>query len=186
MAALFFYVFSSVLFISVFAIYVEKKFSLTPRDVGFILAYVGITSILLRLIIMPFSLKRLSEKKLTAAAFVVYLVGILGLALSANLQTFFVFVTFFTIGSGLLRPLIQASVSVVTPVTEQGALLGVTNSFGSISQIFGPAMGATLIEHSVPQSVLFLAFVVAFLGLASFLYDLGFNKVYKYARSKII
>lgn len=186
MASMFFYVFSSVLFISVFAIYVELKFGLTPRNVGFILAYVGIISIFLRLLFMPFVLKILSEKKLIVFAFGIYLVGILGLSLSPNLFVFFIFITFFTIGSGLLRPLIQAAVSVVTPAQEQGALLGVTNSFSSISQIFGPAMGATLIEHSIPQSVLFLAFAIAFLGMLSFLYDLGFYKVVQYARSKFV
>ncbi len=185
MLAMFFYVFSNVLFISVFSLFVEKKFSLTAKDVGFILAYVGITSILLRLIIMPFSLKRLSEKKLTAAAFVIYLGGILGLALSGSFEVFMIFVTFFTIGTGLLRPLIQASVSVVIPETEQGALLGVTNSFSSISQIFGPTMGTAMLQHSGAQGVMLLTFAAGSLGLVAFLSDLGFGRVYRYARSKL-
>jgi DHA1 family tetracycline resistance protein-like MFS transporter len=186
MLAMFFYVFSNVLFISVFSLFVEKKFSFTARDVGFILAYVGITSLLLRLVIMPFSLKLLSEKKLTVAAFAIYLSGILGLALGGSFFVFLVFVTCFTIGTGLLRPLIQASLSVVTSDAEQGALLGVTNSLGSISQIFGPAIGTSMLQHGGSSAVMFLTFAVAFAGLVSFLSDLGFGRVFKYAKSKIL
>ncbi|MEN9389572.1 MAG: hypothetical protein RLY61_656, partial [Candidatus Parcubacteria bacterium] len=179
MYAFFFFIFSNIFFISVFALYVQKKFSLRAYDVGFILAYVGVLAVLLRVVIMPVSLKVMSEKRLIGLAFILYLVAIIWMALSPSYIFFILGLTFYILGTGLLRPLLQTILSVNVGQTEQGALLGVTNSFTSISQMIGPSVGGLLLQYFVPQSVLFTVFFIALLSLVFFLLDVGKKRVYE-------
>ncbi len=179
MYAFFFFIFSNIFFISVFALYVQKKFSLRAYDVGFILAYVGVLAVLLRVVIMPVSLKVMSEKRLIGLAFILYLVAIIWMALSPSYVFFILGLTFYILGTGLLRPLLQTILSVNVGQNEQGALLGVTNSFTSISQMIGPSVGGLLLQYFVPQSVLFTVFFIALLSLVFFLLDVGKKRVYE-------
>lgn len=179
MSAFFFFIFSNVFFISVFALYVQNKFSLRAYDVGFVLAYVGVLAVLLRVVIMPTCLRFISERRLIGVAFIFYLSAIIWMALSSSYPLFIVGLTFYILGTGLLRPLIQTLLSVNVSPTEQGALLGLTNSFTSISQIVGPSVGGFLLNYINPQSVLFTVFFIALISLTFFLLDVGKKRVYE-------
>jgi fucose permease len=48
------------------------------------------------------------------------------------------------IGSGLNRPPVFGLISLKSPVDEQGANLGVAQSFGSLARILGPIFASTL------------------------------------------
>lgn len=179
MYAFFFFILSNVFFVSIFALFVQKKFALRAYDVGFILAYVGILAVSLRVVIMPTFLKFVSEKRLIGIAFVFYLIAIVWMALSPTYVFFILGLTLYILGTGLLRPLLQTLLSVNVSQAEQGALLGVTNSFTSLSQVAGPSVGGLLLHIFVPQSVLFTVFFIALLSLGFFLLDIGRKRVYE-------
>ena len=181
LTAFIFYIFSNTLFISVFALFVQKKFALNARDVGFILAYVGIVSIALKVFIMPFALKYFSERRLTGIAFFIYLFGVLWMAISGTYVQFLAGISFYILGTGLLRPLLLANLSVNTSAKEQGSVLGITTSFGSIAQIIGPAIGGTLLHFFVPHSVLIVVFFVSSISFIVFLADVGKKRIFEVA-----
>ncbi len=78
---------------------------------------------------------------------------------------FLVVMTFFAIGSGLLRPIIMADISRSVGDKEQGAIIGFTNSLGSMSRIFGPLIGGFMINNFFPGSLGIVAALVMSAGL---------------------
>ena len=185
MYSFFFFILSNISFISVFSLFVQKKFNLRAQDVGFILAYVGLLAVFLRIVIMPLLLKFFTERKVIGLAFLFYISAIVWMAVSPSYILFMVGLTFYILGTGLLRPMIQTLISVNFDSNSQGALLGVTNSFTSISQIIGPALGGLLLHYFMPQSVLFAVLVIALLSLLFFLLDIGRRRMYEILKVKM-
>ena len=62
----------------------------------------------------------------------------------------------FSVGLGLFRPIVMGGVSKNSPEGESGAVLGVTNSLGSLSQILGPVAGGFLLKNYVADSLIYL------------------------------
>jgi sugar phosphate permease len=52
-----------------------------------------------------------------------------------------------SIGSSLTRPPVFGMISMLTPATDQGGVLGVAQSAGSLARIVGPIFAATLFTH---------------------------------------
>jgi MFS family permease len=52
-----------------------------------------------------------------------------------------------SIGSSLTRPPIFGLISMMTPLHEQGATLGVAQGAGSLARIVGPIFAATLFDY---------------------------------------
>src|SRR5262249_39083475 len=50
-------------------------------------------------------------------------------------------------GSGLTRPPLFCLISNLSPASEQGAVIGVAQSAGSLARIGGPIFAATLFDH---------------------------------------
>ena len=53
----------------------------------------------------------------------------------------------FTIGTGLLIPTTLSLISKVTPDHEQGAVLGVNQSFAALARVFGPLWGGFSFQY---------------------------------------
>jgi MFS transporter, DHA1 family, tetracycline resistance protein len=63
------------------------------------------------------------------------------------LQLFLV-LALLSIGSSLTRPPVFGLISILTPAHEQGAVIGIAQSAGSLARILGPIFAATLFDYS--------------------------------------
>jgi len=74
----------------------------------------------------------------------IFAAGLAILPYQSSLPGLLVALALLAIGSGLNRPPVFGLISIKSPVDEQGANLGVAQSFGSLARIFSPIFATTL------------------------------------------
>jgi MFS family permease len=163
---LFSWIFTS--FTSGFALFAERRFTwdghaFGAREVGYVLAALGLYGILLQGGVIGRLNKKLGEKKLAFWGFLTCLIGYAVLMETFSLSVLAVALIIASFGTGVLRPALTALVSQAVDNTEQGLVMGVSQSLGSIAQILAPLIVGFLIESGHLQLwALMMAVVSAF------------------------
>jgi len=75
---------------------------------------------------------------------IIFAVGLAALPYQTTLPGLLVVLALLAIGSGLNRPPVFGLISLKSSADEQGANLGVAQSFGSLARIFSPIFATTL------------------------------------------
>ena len=150
---------------SSFAVYGNLKFGLTAETVGFLLAYIGLLSVILRSLVIPKLIDYFKERSLTILGMSVIILGLLLAPFFHTLSPFFIVITLFAFGTGISRPLLMGAISRSAPDNEQGAVMGVANSLSSLTQIIGPVWGGLLLSLLFPDSVLLTGAGIMTIGL---------------------
>lgn len=99
--------------------------------------------------------KRIGEPKLIATSLFLAAVGICLLPFLRTWGLLLVGLGIFAIGSSLTRPPVFGLISIMTPPTEQGATMGVTQGVGSLARIVGPMFAGALFDVNM-----FLPYVI--------------------------
>ncbi len=128
----------------IFALYAKDMFAWNQKQVGYFFAYIGLVGAvaqgyLLRRLVDRFRETRIVKGSLLAlaSAFVIYAFGAQPLA--------FYFGGFvLALGRGIFNPTVQALISKRARESEQGLVLGVSQSFSSLARTFGPIIGGFL------------------------------------------
>jgi DHA1 family tetracycline resistance protein-like MFS transporter len=136
---------------------------LEKSSMGF--AYVGVLMVLTQGYLIRKWMPRYGERR-------VLLMGLAGFAISLAFIPFSVTVTLMgvtmtvlALGNGMMRPPNLGLISLASSPSEQGAVLGVTNSLASLGRILGPAMGGWLYESYSKGAPFWFAAVLAGLAL---------------------
>lgn len=159
------FILAHVIWVSVFALFTERQLGFGPIEVGYFLTYIGGISIVIRGVLLPRLIDRFGERRLQYAGFVSIISGMGLSAFMIDWRTALVIATLFPFGSGVLRPLLLGDISRGVSSKRQGAVMGVTNSLGSIAQIIGPIIGGFMINYFFPGSVGLVAAAVVSIGL---------------------
>ena len=88
--------------------------------------------------------KMFGEPKLIFISLLVFAAGLAGLPFATTLTEILIVLALLAIGSGLNRPPVFGMISLKSSPHEQGANLGVAQSFGSLARILGPIFATTL------------------------------------------
>jgi MFS family permease len=136
------------------------------RQVGFIFAYVGFLGIILQGGLIGRLVKRFGEVALVQVGFLSAAVGYLLLGETYTVPLLLVVATINSFGSGILRPAITALITQRVDKTEQGVVLGLTQSLMSIAQIAGPLLAGWLIDRRWLVAWACVAGVTALIGAA--------------------
>ncbi|MFH2118538.1 MAG: MFS transporter, partial [Candidatus Paceibacterota bacterium] len=161
----FLYSLAHIVWTSSFALYGNLKLGLTADTIGFMLAYIGLLSVILRSLVIPKLIDRFSERSLTILGMSTIILGLIIAPLFHTLPPFFIVITFFAFGTGISRPLLTGAISRSAPSNEQGAVMGVANSLGSLAQIIGPIFGGFLLSVLFPDSILLAGAGIMLVGL---------------------
>lgn len=132
--------------------YVADRFGWTLETASMGFAYVGVLMVITQGYLIRKWMPRFGERR-------VLLVGLIGFALSLalipisfNIWLLAVTMTILALGNGMMRPPNLGLISLASPASEQGAVLGVTNSLASLGRILGPMIGGWLygLHHGAP------------------------------------
>jgi DHA1 family tetracycline resistance protein-like MFS transporter len=170
-AQFFFYYVGFSTFTSGFALFAERRFTwdghpFTPREIGFLLGYVGLLGIILQGGLIGRLVRRFGEPALVSAGFLSLVVsysilgpihGLVALAIVSTLSSF---------GNGVLRPTLSSLVSQNAGRHEQGVVLGLNQSLNSVAQIIAPIVGGILIGRGWLTVWAWVAAAAALVGLA--------------------
>jgi MFS family permease len=157
-------------FMSGFALFAERRFSWNghpfgPKEVGYVYAYVGFVGIILQGGLIGRLVKWIGEAKLVRISFLVATIGLGGLALTHNIPSLLVVSALASVGTGALRPAITSLITQRTSRSEQGVVLGLTQSLNSISQIAAPFIAGMLIDNGLLAAWALVAAAVTAIGL---------------------
>ena len=129
----------------------EKEFT---NRIPFFFTYAGLIAALVQGVIGRM-IKKFGEPNLIFFSLIVFAAGLSGLPFAKSLPEILVVLALLAIGSGLNRPPVFGMISLNSSPDEQGANLGVAQSFGALARIIGPifAGGLFFVHHALPYLI---------------------------------
>jgi DHA1 family tetracycline resistance protein-like MFS transporter len=132
-------------FTGVFALYAQYRLQLDSTGTGYILAYVGLLSVLVQGVAIGRLTKRYPESRLIFGAVIVLALSLLGWALTPNIWLLLVVLAPLSFASGVLNTVLNSSITKSVYPEEVGGALGVSSSVESLTRVIGPAAGGFLL-----------------------------------------
>lgn len=151
-------------FESLFSLFVDHKFSFTPKDIAIVITGSALVGALAQVLLFDRLTKLIGEillirYSLILSAVLVFLMTTVNSYWAILLVTLFVFV-----GFDLIRPAITTYLSKIAG-NEQGFVGGMNSMFTSLANIFGPILGGILFDVDLNYPYYFAAIVLA-IGVA--------------------
>ena len=149
---------------------VGKNFHLNvgKDTIGYLFAYCGIIGALVQGGAIGRLVKKMGEPRLITVS--LFLVAISLAWLPFVRGPWFELLTalaVLSIGSSLTRPPLFGLISILTPAAEQGAVLGIAQSAGSLARIVGPIFAATLFDYSAALPYVMCSAVCLLAGIVA-------------------
>lgn len=134
-------------FQTIFALYAQYKLSLTPQSVGYILAYVGVLSVLVQGVGIGLLTRRFTENQLIITGLWLMTAGLLGWAFTPNLIVLLIVMLPLALAGGVLNTVINSAISKAVNVDEIGGTLGISASLESVTRVIAPTIGGCLLQQ---------------------------------------
>jgi MFS family permease len=164
----FFATFCFTCFESTFPLLARHQFSLGGKNlnthIGYLFTYAGFIAAMVQGVIGRL-VKKFGEPKLIFISLLIFAAGLGGLPFAASLPEILIVLALLAIGSGLNRPPVFGMISLKSSPQEQGANLGVAQSFGSLARILGPIFATTLFFMDVRLPYLLCGGIALLTGL---------------------
>lgn len=139
----------------------EAPFALSAAEVSWIFAEIGMVSAAIQGGLIGRMSAAFGERRLVLVGTILMSIGFLGFPVSAwpashNLTCLALATACLSVGSSCLAPSLMSLVSQWTDPSEQGAVLGIVQSFASLARMLGPTFGGTIYDswgHASPYYV---------------------------------
>lgn len=143
----FMFTFAFSVFTSGFALFAERRFNWTTREIGFLFMYGGFLGIILQGGLLGRLVKKFGEAKLVIAGFASMIVGYAMLGFAETLGFLIVTATISSFGNGVLRPVLTSRITQAVGRHEQGVAIGISGSLSSVALTLSPPTGGYMIGH---------------------------------------
>ena len=165
------FTFAFSMFMSGFALFAQRRYvwhgeAFGPEQVGYVYAFLGLLSVILQGGLIGRLVKWMGEVNLARAGFLLGLVGLVALGFTYSIPLLLIAAAIGSSGTGIIRPTVTSLITQKAGRSEQGVILGLTQSLNSISAIAAPALAGFLIDHSLLSTWAVTAGVVC--GIALF------------------
>ena len=147
---------------STFALWAMRQFGWGPSQVAYIFAYVGVLSAILQGGLIGRLSLRFGEERLLLVGLALIGLGLLALPAARWLPLLALVLAALAVGMGLAQPSLSSLISRRAGREEQGEVMGVSQSVGSLSRVAGPlAAGVLFAEFGRDAPYLWGAALVA-------------------------
>lgn len=134
-------VFSMANIYGTFAILGYKFYHFSDQQTGMLFGISGIIGALIQGGLMRILSGKISDRSLVLTGSFSMMIGLGFLPFGSNFTGVAVIISILSIGTGILQPTILSMISKYSPENEQGALLGINQSFSSFARVLGPLWG---------------------------------------------
>jgi len=141
-------------------------FAWESTELSYLFIYIGVVQILLQSFVIGRLTRKLSEEPLIVLGPVLLIAGLALMPLIPNVVAFFAAMTMIASGSGIMRTVVPSFLSRLTPVDEQGGIIGIASSVLSIATVPGPLIGGFLFEVAGVTAAFFGSSAILAVGLA--------------------
>jgi MFS family permease len=163
----FLYTFSFSAFMGGFALFAERRFVWTAREVGFLFAYSGVLGIILQGGLIGRLVKRFGEPRLALAGFVAIATAYTVLGFTMVVPMLVAVTTVSAFGNGVLRPVLTSEITQQVGRHEQGVAIGISGSLSSLAMTIAPPSGGVLLDQHWLMAWTLVPATAAVLGLAA-------------------
>lgn len=145
-------------FESTFPLLAKDQFTSDQKNlanrIGYFFTYAGVIAALVQGVIGKL-IKKFGEPNLIFSSLIVFAIGLAGIPFAKTLPEILIVLALLAIGSGLNRPPVFGMISLNSSPDEQGANLGVAQSFGALARILGPIFAGSLffVHHALPYLI---------------------------------
>jgi len=129
-----------------FPLYSNHRFQWTPTQNSMFYLYVGVCAVFIQGFLFGKLQPRFGEKRLTVVGLTLMAIGLAGMAFVPQAWMLFPAVTVVALGTGTSIPSLTALVSLRVSESEQGRLMGGTQTLLSLTNIFGPILAGVSFE----------------------------------------
>jgi len=140
-------------------------FNIGPTELALLFIYIGVINMVVGTAAGRLA-RRAGEERLVAAGTFAMMAGMAAVPLIANISAYVLLTGVVATGVAIAFPLVPSLVSKRTPPQEQGAILGITQSFGSLARIPGPLVAGFLFEQFNPAAPFLVAAALMAVGFA--------------------
>jgi MFS family permease len=130
-----------------FALMTQKRFGFDAHENGYLFAYIGVLITIMQGALIGRLVKWVGERKLISTGLFSMIFGLGLLPYAPHVVGLMLVLAVLTFGQGVTNPSISSSISQVTGAEDQGGILGVAQSMGSLARIFGPIWGGLVFDH---------------------------------------
>ena len=121
-----------------------ERFGYTARQNGLLMVFLGFCSIITQGVIVRWLLHRASELRVLAGGLALTVIGMGCIGYAAVPWELYLGLAFMATGSGLVNPATTGLISLYSSQTEQGRVLGIFRSLGSLSRAITPLMAGAI------------------------------------------
>lgn len=129
---------------STFALWAMRQFHWGPEEVGYVFAYVGVLSAILQGGLLGRLATRFGEERLLLVGLALIGAGLVILPLPRGIPLLGLALSALALGMGLVQPSLNSLISRRAGREEQGEVLGVSQSVGSLARVIGPGVAGFL------------------------------------------
>lgn len=129
-----------------FALFSEAHLGFGEAEMGVLFVSMGIVMALTQGLLVGRFINRWGEERMIQIGLFSSALGFVLFLATFNMSSMIVVMATMGLGNASLRPAINSLVSKRTPADEQGAMLGVVNSYNSLGRIFGPITGGLIFD----------------------------------------
>ena len=133
------------MFQSIFTLYAQYKLGLTPDKTGYILAYVGVLSVIVQGGLIGVLTKRFRENWLIITGLWLMAGAMIGWAFAPNLVTLLIIMIPMALAGGVLGTVLQSAITKSVKPAEVGGMLGISGSLEAVSRVIAPTAGSLLL-----------------------------------------
>jgi MFS family permease len=132
---------------SVLALYLGAEFGLTEKTIGWIFAYVGVLSLVMRSLLLGPIVDRLGESWTMRFGALLLATGLLLYPLPQSLWPLAAVIPLVPIGTALLFPATTSLMSRYSDARELGTTMGVAQTFAGLARVVAPLVATTIFQR---------------------------------------
>lgn len=143
----FFYSLAFATFQSIFALYAQYRLGLNAQSTGYVLAYVGVLSVIVQGFAVGKISNRYPDKQVVFIASIVMGLALLAWAFAPNLVTVLFILAPMSFAGGILNTMLSSALTKAVYPEEIGGTLGLAASVESLTRVIAPTAGGFLLEY---------------------------------------
>jgi DHA1 family tetracycline resistance protein-like MFS transporter len=141
----FFFGLAFAIFQTIFALYAQYRLGLEANQTGYVLAYVGLLSVLVQGVAIGWLTTRVSERYLIFSAVVLMAFSLLAWAFVPSLLALLVLLAPLALAGGTLNTILSSALTKSVYPEEVGGTLGLSTSLESLTRVVAPSVGGVLL-----------------------------------------
>jgi len=145
---------------AILALFCQRRYTWGPAAIGYLFAYVGIVSAFLQAGLVGRLARQFGERALVRTGLLLMGAAFVAAGLAPPVALFLVAMGAVALASGLMTPSLSSLISTATPAEEQGGILGVYQSLGSLARAVGPFLGGFAFDRIALGAPLWMAGLV--------------------------